>query len=190
MMSDRSRCTGCIRRRGTSACGRRGPEQFGEKSMTETQEEFVVHQDPVWRERANFIISAALPEEDRPKRFEQLWTRQLADDRFEVCCIPFFVLDLALADVVVTSPKHGRNHVVEKVVKPSGRCVFRIWFGQSFHPRDEIAAELQALGSLLEWSSRNLLAVDAVDGGHAQLVADCLAAHEKAGRLVYETGRS
>jgi hypothetical protein len=52
--------------------------------------EFVVHQKPVWRERSNFVISGALPEKDRPRRFEQLFARQLAGDRFEVCCIPFF----------------------------------------------------------------------------------------------------
>jgi hypothetical protein len=52
--------------------------------------EFVVHQEPVWRERSNLVISAELPEKDRPRRFEQLFARQLADDRFEVCCIPFF----------------------------------------------------------------------------------------------------
>jgi hypothetical protein len=38
--------------------------------------------------------------------------------------------------------------------------------------------------------SRNLLAVDAVDLEHAQMVADLHADSEKAGRLVYETGRS
>jgi len=158
--------------------------------MTGAQQEFVVHQDPVWREHADFIINAELPEKDRPKRFEQLWTRQLADDRFEVCCIPFFVYDLALGDVVATSPRDSRKYVVDKVVAPSGRYVFRVWFGQSFQPRDEIAGELKALGSLIEWSSRNLLAVDAADGEHAQLVADFLMEREKAGHLVYETGRS
>jgi hypothetical protein len=158
--------------------------------MTGSQQEFVVHQDPVWRERANFVINAELPEADRPKRYEQLWARQLAGDRFEVCCIPFFVFGLALGDVVATSPRDGRTFVVDKVVEPSGRYVFRVWFGQSFHPRDEIAGELEALGSLIEWSSRNLLAVDAADGEHAQFVADFLTEREKAGHLVYETGRS
>lgn len=159
-------------------------------AMTGAQQEFVVHQDPAWREHANFIISAELPEKDRPKRFEQLWARQVADARFEVCCIPFFVFDLALGDMVATSPRGGRKYVVEKVVEPSGRYVFRVWFGESFQPRDEIASGLKALGSLIEWSSRNLLAVDAVDAGHAQLVADFLMEREKAGHLVYETGRS
>lgn len=157
--------------------------------MTDANE-FVVHQDPVWRERSNFIINAELAEKDRPRRFEQLFAKQVGEDRFEICCIPFFVYDVALGDVVVTSPRGGRKYVVDKVVEPSGRYVFRVWFGESFHPRDEIAAELRALGSIIEWSSRNLLAVDAVDREHAQLVADFLAEREQAGHLVYETGRS
>ena len=152
--------------------------------------EFVVHRDPVWRDRSNFIIHVELPKEDRPRRFEQLFARQLSEDRFEVCCIPFFVFDVALGDVVVTSSSRDRQYVVEKVAEPSGRYVFRVWFGESFQPRDEIAQELTALGSLLEWSSRNLLAVDAADQEHAQLVADFLAEREKAGQLIYETGRS
>jgi hypothetical protein len=146
-------------------------------------ERFSTHSEPVWRERANFIINAELPE---PGRLEQLWTRQLSDDTFEVCCIPFFVYDLALRDVVETDD----HYVVHRVVDPSGRYVFRVWFGDSFHPRDEVAEELKALGSLIEWSSPNLLAVDAVDEEHAQHVADFLAEHERAGHIVHETGRS
>jgi len=158
--------------------------------MAEAQQQFVIHPDPVRRERANFIIHAELPEKDRPKRFEQLWARQLADDRFELCCIPFFVFDLALGDVVATTPRDGRKYLVDRVVEPSGRYVFRVWLGQSFYPRDEIASGLKALGSMIEWSSRNLLAVDAADGEHAQLVAHFLMEHEQAGHLIYETGRS
>jgi hypothetical protein len=152
--------------------------------------EFVLHEEPVWRDRSNFIINAELSEDDRPRKFEQLFVRQVADDRFEVCCIPFFLYDIALGDVVATSPKDDRAHLVTGVAKSSGHYVFRVWFGESFHPRDEVAEELKALGSLVEWSSRNLLAVDATDKEHAQRVADFLAEREKAGHLVYETGRS
>jgi hypothetical protein len=142
-----------------------------------------VHEAPVWRERANFIIGAPLPEEGRA---EQLWARQLGDERFEICCIPFFVYDLALGDVVETDA----NHDVVRVVERSGRFVFRVWFGEAFHPRQEVADELAELGALLEWSSANLLAVDAADETHAEALAAYLAEQERAGRLMYETGRS
>jgi uncharacterized protein DUF4265 len=142
-----------------------------------------VHPDPVWRDRANFTIGAALPEEGRT---EQLWARQIGDQRFEICCIPFFVYDIALGDVVETDSRL----TVVRVVERSGRYVFRAWFGESFHPREEIAERLHAMGALLEWSSANLLAVDAPDGSHAQVIADFLAEEERAGRLMFETGRS
>jgi hypothetical protein len=158
--------------------------------MTAAEQEFVVHEQPVWRERANFIVNAELPAADRPKRFEQLWTRQLGEDEFELCCIPFFLYDMALGDVVATGPREGRRYVVERVVRPSGRYVFRVWLGESFHPRQEIAAELEQLGALLEWSSVNLLAVDADNDERAQAIADHLQAREQEGALMFETGRS
>jgi hypothetical protein len=113
--------------------------------MTDAME-FVVHQDPVWRDRSNFIIDAELPEKDRPHRFEHLFAKQVSDARFEICCIPFFAYDIVLGDVVATSPKGNRKYVVDNVVLPSGRYVFRVWFGESFYPREEIADELKRLG--------------------------------------------
>jgi hypothetical protein len=41
---------------------------------------------------------------------------------------------------------------------------------------------------MIEWSSRNLLAVDADDSEHAQLVADFLVEQEKKGHLIYKQG--
>jgi hypothetical protein len=78
-----------------------------------------VHEGPVWRDRANFIVGAPLSEEGRA---EQLWARQLGGERFEICCIPFFVYDLALGDVVETDAAQN----IVRVVEPSGRFVFRI----------------------------------------------------------------
>lgn len=143
-----------------------------------------VHQEPVWRDRSDFVIAAAVLGGGDTKT-EQLWGRQIDERRFEICCVPFFVYDLALGDVVETDS----DYIVERVVEPSGRYVFRVWFGESFHPRDAIAAELKAIGSLIEWSSPNLLAVDAADEEHAKLVADFLAEREQDKQLIYESGR-
>src|SRR5947209_19841994 len=89
---------------------------------------FVTHPDPVWREVANFMIHADIREEGSPFRLEQLWCRQLSDDRFIICCIPFFSYDLALADEVVTAPAGDHRYVVREVAKPSGHYTFRVWF--------------------------------------------------------------
>jgi hypothetical protein len=45
-------------------------------------------------------------------------------------------------------------------------------------------------GALLEWSSATLLALDAADEAHAEAIAGYLSEQERAGRLMFETGRS
>lgn len=63
--------------------------------MTATQE-LVVHQEPVWRDRANFVINAELSEKG-PHLFEQLWARQLGEDKFgpgscePACALPLHI---------------------------------------------------------------------------------------------------
>lgn len=151
-------------------------------------EQFSVHREPVWRDRANFIINAPLPE---PGRFEQLWTRQVSADTFELCCIPFFLYDVALGDIVQTKDEAGRRYVMSRVVTPSGRYVFRVHFDRSMlQNRDETVARLTELGAQLEWSSASLLAVDARDAAHGQEIADFLFDRENQGKLIYETGKS
>jgi hypothetical protein len=150
-------------------------------------EMFSTHSEPAWRDRADFIINAKLPEEGR---WEQLWARKVSDETFELCCIPFFLYDIALGDVVQTSDLEGRKFVFARVLKPSGRYVFRAHFGHSSHPRDEIVERLTELGAGTEWSSATLLAIDAVDLPHAQQVADFLNERSDLGQLLYETGRT
>ena len=141
------------------------------------------HPHAVWRDRANFIVAASLPEEGRT---EQLWARQLDAQRFEVCCIPFFLYDVALGDVVETDAAL----LLKRVTRASGRYVFRVWFGEGPGEGEEIAKALIDQGCLIEWSSPNLLAVDTVDADHASKVAGYLQQRETEGGLLYETGKT
>lgn len=150
----------------------------------------VVHQNPIWRNQANFIISAEFPDEEGRERLEQLWVRDIGNKQFEICCIPFFLYDVSLGDIVLTSAKSDRNYLLEKVLKRSGRYVFRVWLGESNYSREELEENLESLGALTEWYSQNFLSIDAVDKEHAQIIANHLAEYEKAGYLVYETGRT
>jgi len=150
-------------------------------------EKFSTHSGPAWREKANFVINAKLPEEGR---FEQLWARQVSEDTFELCCIPFFLYDVALGDVVQTREAHGRRYVLDTVVQPSGHYVFRAYFGRSAHPREEIVERLTELGAVVEWSSATLLAIDALDLDHAQQIADFLQMRAGLGQLMFETGKT
>jgi Domain of unknown function (DUF4265) len=142
-----------------------------------------VHVQPAWRQHANYIIRAALPE---CGRVEQLWARKINERQFELCCIPFFLFDVALGDVVEADPA---NQMV-RVIKPSGRFVFRAWFGESADQQLSIIEELESLGALVERASPNLIAVDAVDAPAAQNVANYLQTNENLQRVIYETGRT
>lgn len=148
------------------------------------------HTEPVWRDRSDFIIAVDVSGYSSAADREQLWAKQLGENRFKLCCIPFFAYNLTLGDVVETAPSGDRKYLISQVVQPSGRYVFRVWFGETSHPRDSIAADLGKLGALLEWSSTNLLAVDARDQQHAQEIAGYLAAAEAEGKLMFETGRT
>lgn len=155
--------------------------------MTVT-EKFSTHAEPVWRDRTDFIIHAPLPEVGR---FEQLWTRRVGENQFEICCIPFFLYDVALGDIVETTPQGTREYLVSRVLKRSGRYVFRVYFKRSqYRYREETFEALRDLGALLEWSSRSWLAIDARDHVHAQEIADYLHGQEQAKRSIYETGKT
>lgn len=149
---------------------------------------FILHSDPAWRERANFIINAPLAE---PGQFEQLWTRQLTEDTFEVCCVPFFLYDVALGDVVSTFLDADRRYELRTVVSRSGRFVYRVHFEASMlDNRLAVVGQLEATGAVIEWSSPTMLAADAKDLDRAREMADVLVAGEKAGLLVFEAGQS
>ncbi len=143
------------------------------------------HTEPVWRERSDFIIGASLDDTEGVER-EQLWARRLGRNEFEVCCIPFFVYGLSLGDIVETSPTGGRQYMVSRVVRPSGRHVLRVWFGDSRHPSSDVVERLAARGALLEWSSSNLLAVDAQDEEMAASVFALLEESQSLGQLLFE----
>lgn len=153
--------------------------------MSERGVKEATHTEPLWRDRANFIIASLVDLEDGVGR-EQLWARQIGPFEFEISCIPFFAYDLALGDIVRTSA----DYVVQEVIRRSGRYVFRVWLGGSSIDKDWLAQELVRLGGQLEWSSTHLLAVDAPDEATAARISSFLADLQERGELVYETGRT
>lgn len=145
------------------------------------------HRDPIWRDRADFIIAVDIDPGGTDITSEQLWARRIDERHFELCCIPFFAYDLSLGDVVEV----GADYHVKRVSKASGRYVFRVHVPpERSESRDDIVTGLAARGALVEWSSPKMFAVDVSDAMQAQLVADYLTAEEQAGHLEYETGRT
>jgi hypothetical protein len=153
------------------------------------EEKTIQHSYPAWRDKVNYIIRAKLTGEiaENLNAWEQLWTRKITDNTFELCCIPFFLYDLALGDEV----KIDSDHYI-KVTKPSGHFTFRVWFGDSKSStiREEVANQVEKFGCLIESYSYNLWAIDASSEEPAHQITDYLFQQGKSGQLIYETGRS
>lgn len=158
-----------------------------------------MHVHPAWRDKANFILIMKIDTDDpndTTLRHEQIWTRQVDAEHFEVCCIPFFIYDLALGDIVRVVQQDDK-HIVQGVVQASGRHTFRAWFQRPLDSevrdsevRDEVLAKIQERGYLIEPYSDDLAAIDAENDEMAADLAGFLVACEEAGILQYETGRT
>jgi hypothetical protein len=152
----------------------------------QTGEFEATHSSPVWRDRANFVFAAHLGLKNGQNEWEQLWGEKIAPQRFVICCIPFFVRDVALGDEVETDA----DFVLQRVIRPSGQVTFRVWFGGHENAtRQNLVREIEAMQISLEWSSVNLLALS-VHEGESQRLADYLQLRENEGVLQYETGCS
>jgi hypothetical protein len=149
----------------------------------------IKHLNPVWREKANFIIGGKCTNAaaEDSNTWEQLWSRKITDDIFEICCIPFFLYDISLGDEVKTD----QDYWIFEVIQRSGHFTFRVWFGNSTNPniREEIIDKVNGLGCLFEWYSNNLLAIDAPTADLAKQMSGLLYEKEQIGLLIYETGR-
>ena len=150
-----------------------------------------VHVHPAWRDKADFMLNMKIDSEDGVLRYEQLWVKRHDNELFEICCIPFFLYDLALGDKVRVAEQEGRR-VMEGAVELSGHHTFRVWFGDSPQAgtKDEVVAQMECWGCLFEWFSEYLLAIDAANDETAVAVADYLLTQEEQGYLQYETGRT
>lgn len=169
----------------TSASGRR-PTGETKRMKYQAGEHVTVHSDPIWRDRANFVFAAHQGTKDGKNEWEQLCGQEVAPQRCVVCCIPFFVRNVALGDEV----EIDADFVLQRVVRPSSQVTFRVWFGgQDATTRQNLVSEIEVLKPLTEWSSENLLALS-VPEDQAQHLADYLQLRENEGLLQYETGRS
>lgn len=146
-----------------------------------------VHREPTWRDRSNLIIATRIDASDTDVTTEQLWARKHTDGKIEICCIPFFAYNIALGDFVDIDS----DYLVNGVTQRSGRYVFRVFFEPTrYNFRESTTDTLINMGTLIEWSSPAMFAVDASSEAHAMSVAAYLQAEEDAGRLIYETGRT
>ncbi|MFF7202790.1 DUF4265 domain-containing protein [Streptomyces sp. NPDC008141] len=109
------------------------------------------------------MIQADLSDREDGRR-EQLWTRQLAPDRFEVACLPFFTYGICYRDVVTIDS----NHLVTGVLEKSGHRTLRIALVIDHPDRDQLHELLHGTtieaGMPHEWLQGTYLAVDLPPG--------------------------
>lgn len=107
------------------------------------------HDEPVARERTNYILRLDLGTDGMPGHFEQMWTRTEDKQRFELCCIPFFTYGLSLGDVITITDEHGAYRVDSKAGHRTIR--FAIQDQEFAHRRhEELHGALAATGVLME----------------------------------------
>lgn len=123
----------------------------------------ITHDFPVWRKKANFIVAAQIREPDISDlvKWEQIWTRQLEENVFEICCIPFLVYGLSLGDFVNTTRVEGEDYIIDEIVKKNGHITYRVWFFD-ISEWDIVVKQIKKLGCLVEirWDKSKLIAVD------------------------------
>jgi hypothetical protein len=162
----------------------------GTKEMNNMEAKTIQHLNPIWRDKANYIIRVRINNDSHNgiKGWEQLWSRKIKDDLYEICCIPFFLYDIALGDEV----KVDSDHFITEVKKRSGHFTFRVWFGDSKDStiREHVIRETEKLGCLFEWYSTNLLAISAPTHDLAVKISGYLLQKSKLELLIYEPGQT
>lgn len=124
------------------------------------------HANPVCRPTSSFMLRVSLDDiEGGGDNYEQLWTRRVGEDRFELCCIPFFAYDLALGDVVYADA--ATDYLIRSVEQRSGNGVVRV----AVKHRDDVEAVHLRLHDLLgkleylhEWFTPGYVAVSLEPG--------------------------
>jgi hypothetical protein len=145
----------------------------------------ITHEDPVGRALGDYIVHADLSDRQDGWR-EQLWTRRLAEDRFEVVCLPFFSYGICHRDVVTIDS----NHLVASVVHKSGHRTLRVALVVDHQDRDRLHellhGKIAAVALAHEWLQGTYLSVDLPPGTDLSPLVAALEAPARAGALHWE----
>jgi hypothetical protein len=131
------------------------------------QMRIAAHPNPIRRTSPIFMLRVPVDILDASDCYEQLWTKRLADDEFQVTCIPFFVYDIAYGDVLHADPSTG--YALPSVVRHSGNGLLRV---AVVNPDDveyvhQIVHDLlERLGYLYEWHRPGYVAIN-LDAGRS-----------------------
>jgi hypothetical protein len=151
-----------------------------------------IHHHPVWRDRADAIVNARVEHAGTREIQESLWAKRLDDNRYEICCIPFFIHDLALGDEVKTALNEAGKLVLQSVVKRSGNETYWIWFNESDDREvwDKVYESVARSGCLVEGYNADLIAFNAASEEQAGLVLEALKEASDKGLLECVSGNT
>lgn len=134
----------------------------------------------------------ALPcESDGPQVWEGLAVSRLQRvDRVRVCAIPLIAYDVNYGDELAVVASAEGPLVATGVVTNGGNYTFRVWLSghTGWDAIREVVTEFGGRGCLVEGYSDRLIGLTC-GAAEAPAVADALAAGERQGRFLYETGR-
>jgi hypothetical protein len=152
---------------------------------------FEVHPDAA---RATETVWISLgPGPDGEPAWEGLLAGTPQPDLAVIAAVPVFAYDLNLGDEVEVAPSAEGPLVAVRPIHDAGRFTFRVLFPDAHDPEDAswvaLQQDLEPFGCWCDVYSPQLVAVSA-EADVAQAVADFLADEQRAGRWVYETGRS
>ena len=151
------------------------------------ESKIATHDEPVGRERTNYILRLDLTADGMPGHFEQMWTRTEDKQRFELCCIPFFTYGLSLGDVITISDKQVAYRVDSKAGHRTIRFAIQ---DQEFADRrhEEFHGALAATGVLIELRghAHGYGAIDVVTQDQADAVIDVLRPLAQSATLMWE----
>ncbi len=170
--------------------GRRRAHNLNKRQVRREQStlsDIKIHRHPIWRNIANYRLVMKI---DDSEELEELWAKQRSDELFEICCIPFFVYDVNLGDLIKIVSHEGKNLVLG-VTKPSGHHTFRIAL-TSLAPivKQQIEKAIADFGCQSEWFDERLISIDAPDDETANNLAHWLETNHPRGGFDYETGRT
>lgn len=168
---------------------------FEKSSNNSDNMNVAIHLEPAWYNQANFIAHAELSFQrvnrgtPRGEKYEQLWCKKTAENLYQICCIPFFVYDLALGDIVELYSEGQLQHCLKRIIRKSNHGTIRVWLANS--PNEMRSSAIQYINMnkfLIEWSGANLLSIDVIKNQSYLNLLYFLRNYQKLGFLVYEVG--
>jgi Domain of unknown function (DUF4265) len=146
-----------------------------------------VHPQPLRRPNKASILAAFVEIDPSGSRtWEQLWATKSDETGYELCCIPFYAVGLALGDSVMSD----QNYVVTGVKCPSGNRTSRILFGQvSYGRRLSLLEEVKALDGSWEFYNETLCGLS-VPSESFEKTFDLLVKCSNSSELHFETANA